>query len=88
MTPIRNQILFKPHPSEEVSLGGIYVPENAREVNNKGTIVKVGNGISGRPMALVPGTVGYRVKDWGTEIMIDGELHFLMDDKAIIAIEE
>jgi co-chaperonin GroES (HSP10) len=88
MTPVLNQILFKPFPSEEVSKGGILVAEAFREVSNKGTIVSVGNGTAKRPMKLKVGIVGYRVKDWGTEIMVDNELHFLMDDKSIIAIEE
>lgn len=86
MTPVRNQILFKPFPPDEISTGGIYVPESAREVNNKGTIVKVGKGTKERQMKLKEGQIGYRVKEWGTEVLIDGELHFLMDEGAIIAV--
>lgn len=85
MTPIRNQVLFKPFPPDEISTGGIYVPESAREVSNKGTIVKVGRGTKERPMSLKQGDIAYRVKDWGTEVIVDGELHFLMDDSAILA---
>ena len=88
MKPILNQILFKPLPANEVTEGGLFVPEAYRAVNNKGKIVGVGRGTSKRPMGLKEGMIGYRVKDWGTEVIIDNELHFLMDDKAIIAIEE
>ena len=88
MTPILNQILFKPFPSEEISEGGILVPDAFREVNNKGTIMGVGNGTNKRPMLLKEGMVAHRVKNWGQEVMINNELHFLMDDKAIIAIEQ
>ena len=87
MTPIRAQVLVKPFKSDEISTGGIYVPESARQVNNKATIVKVGNGTKDRPMKLKAGETGFRVKDWGCEVLINGEQHFIMDMDAIIAKE-
>jgi len=87
MKPVRNEILFKPLPSPEITEGGLFVPENARPINNKGTIVAVGNGTKERPMRLKVNDVGYRVKDWGTGFTMDGEVYFLMDEKAIIAID-
>ncbi len=87
MTPIQNQILFKPFPPDEITQGGLYVPESCRKVSNRGTIVKVGNGTAKRPMHLKEGTVGHRVLNWGTEILIDNEQYFLMDEEAILAIE-
>lgn len=86
MIPIRSNILFKPFPGEEISEGGIFVPESAREINNKGTIMKVGNGTKDKPMRFKEGQTAIRVKDWGTEVLIGGELHFLMDQDAIIAL--
>lgn len=86
-TPILNQILFKPLPSDEISEGGLFIPETARAISDKGIIVKVGNGTAKKPMSLKEGMVGYRVKGWGQEIMIDNELHFLMDEGAILATE-
>jgi len=85
MQPIRNDILFKPFPSLEVTESGFLVPENAREINDKGTIVKVGNGVKGKPMRLKEGMIAYRVKGWGEPIIMNDELYFLMDEKAIIA---
>jgi chaperonin GroES len=87
MTPIRTQILFKPLPPDEVTEGGLYVPETARKVNNKGTIVKVGGGTANKPMLLKPGQKGIRVQDWGTEVILENELHFLMDMDAILTLE-
>lgn len=87
MKPILNQIIFKPFPSEEITESGFYVPENARQINNKGTIVSVGEGTKKRPMRLKEGMVGYRVKDWGLGFNMNGEIYFLMDEAAIIAIE-
>ena len=87
MTPVRNQILVKPFPSDEISDGGIYVPGSARAISNKMLIVKVGNGTKRKPMKLREGQIGYRVKDWGLDMMIDGELHFIMSDDSILATE-
>lgn len=87
MQPILNQILFKPFPPKDTTEGGLFVPENCREVSNKGTIAKTGRGTEARPMRLKAGQVGHRVKNWGTEVLIDGEQYFLMDEAAILAVE-
>ncbi len=79
MTPILNQILFKPLPSDEISEFGLFIPETARKPSDKGIIVKVGRGTAKQPMTLKEGMTAFRVKDWGQEIMIGNELHFLMD---------
>ena len=86
MTPIRNQILFKPDPPDAVTESGLIIPESARKVSNKGTIVKVGNGTAARPMKFREGQRGIRVQDWGTDVIVDGELHFFMDMDSILAI--
>lgn len=87
MIPIRTQILVKPFPSDQVSEFGIILPDSARKTSNKVKVIAVGNGTKDRPMKLQPGDVGYRVQSWGLEIMIDGELHVVMDQDAILAKE-
>lgn len=88
MQPIRNNILVKSCASDSVSAGGIIVPDSYKKDSNKVVVVKVGNGTKEKPMLLSPGQIGHRVKDWGTEILIDGEKHFLMEQEAIIALNE
>ena len=88
MQPIRNNVLVKPFASDEVTTGGIYVPESAREVSNKMTVVAVGNGIAKDKMQFSLGDVVYRVKGWGLEVIIGGEKHFLMSQKDILAIDK
>lgn len=85
MQPILNNVLVRPYPPMEVSEGGLIVPESARKENNKVFIVAVGGGTSKKPMTLKPGESGYRVKDWGTEVVVDGEKHYLMDQSAVLA---
>lgn len=87
MQTIGNQILFKPFPSDEVTESGFFVPENAREISDKGIIVQVGKGSPKRPMKLREGQTAYRVHQWGEAVFINNELHFIMDEKAIIASE-
>lgn len=88
MIPIRNNILVKCCPSDEMSTGGIIVPQSYREDSNKVEIVAVGNGTKDKPMKLKKGQTGHRVKSWGTELIIEGEKYFLMDADSIIAINE
>lgn len=87
MQPVRNIILTKPFPPDEVSDGGIFVPESARQENNKMRVIAVGNGTKERKMIFNPGDIVYRVKDWGTPVDIEGERYYLMDQNGIIAKE-
>lgn len=87
MTPIRNQILTKPFPSDNITEGGLFIPDSVRKPSNKMKVIKVGNGSKKKPMTLKEGQTVYRVDGWGTEVFIDGELHFLMEDNAILAVQ-
>lgn len=85
--PKNNNILFKPFLQEAVTENGIIVPDSFRGESDKGVIIAVGRGTSLREMKLKPDTIGYRVHKWGEPIDIEGERHYLMEDKAIIAVE-
>lgn len=87
MKPYGNNILFKPFKGDEVSEGGIIVPDSIRKESDKGLIVSVGGGTTIHPMKLKPNTIGYRVHGWGEPIEENGERYYLMEDKAIIALE-
>jgi chaperonin GroES len=87
MQPVRNIVLTKPFPPDEISEGGIFVPESARQESNKMRVIAVGNGTKERKMIFNPGDIVYRVKDWGTPVDIDGERYYLMDQNGIIAKE-
>jgi chaperonin GroES len=85
MQPIRNNILVKPFDADNVSEGGIIVPDSVKKPSNKVMVIAVGNGTEKRPMKLRPGMIGYRTKDWGLEVIWNNELHYLMNDEAILA---
>lgn len=85
--PIRNEVLVKPFLTESVTSGGLIIPDSCRKHSSRVEIISVGNGTEKEPMRLKKGQIGYRVKDWGTPIEENGELYFIMEQKAIIAIE-
>lgn len=87
MQPIRSNVLAKPYPPDEISEGGIFIPESARSESNKMLIIAVGNGTKDRPMKFKAGQTAYRVKEWGTPVDIAGERHYLMDQDSILAVE-
>ena len=85
MQPIKNKVLVKPFPSDELSAGGIYVSEAHREVSDKMKVIAVGNGTSKTPMQFKPDDVVFRVKGCGDEFIINGEKHFLVEQSWLIA---
>lgn len=87
ITPLRNNIVFKPFMQAEKTTGGIIVPESFRKESDRGVIIKVGNGTSKRPMQFKEGQIAYRVHKWGIPIEENGELVYIMDDRAILSTE-
>lgn len=87
MQPIRNFILCKPHQANEVSEGGIIVPDSVKKDSNRLLVIAVGNGTKDRKMQFKAGQTVFRVKDWGEPIDIQGERHYLMDQAAVLATE-
>lgn len=85
--PIRNNILAKPFPSDEISEGGIFVPETARKISNKMQVINMGKGTKQKPMQFKKRQTIYRTIDKGEEIIIDGQLHFIIPDNAILATD-
>lgn len=91
MKPINQNVLVKPFEAINISEGGIIVPDSAKRMSNKMLVVEVGNGCKAQPMKLKKGDIGFQVKNWaqtgGTEVYIDNELHYIMNQRAIIALQ-
>lgn len=91
--PLRDKILVKPKPVEEVSAGGIIIPETAKDVPVEGTILAVGSGILTRDGDHIPldVSVGDNIlyKKNGTtitEIEQGGEKYLIMSEYDILAV--
>ncbi len=83
--PIRDRILVKPYPADEVSSGGIIVPDTAKEDSSKMLVVAVGSGTYKEKMQFSPGETVFRVKDDGDEILINGEKYFIVKQSHVLA---
>jgi chaperonin GroES len=85
MKPIKNFVLIKPCPADEVSEGGLFLPESARERSSKADVVAVGRGTAAIKMEAKPGDRIFHIKGAGTEFIIDGESHFLINQMDILS---
>lgn len=86
--PILNNVVVKCFEGAKVSELGIIMPENFYKESNKVKVIAVGNGTKKKPMSLKVGDIGYRVKDWSiTSIEENGELFYLMEQDAILALD-
>lgn len=88
MKPHLKNILFKPFEGSEITEGGLIVPESVRKLSNKGEIVEIGNKVT----KVKKGDIGFKVKSdgsesWCMELIINGHIHFLLDEDAILALE-
>lgn len=83
--PIGNNVLVKCFEGRDQSDGGIFVPDSCKKESNKVQIIAVGPGRNGKKMTLKPDDIGYRVKDWGHEVVENGIKYYIMDASAIIA---
>ena len=76
--PLADRVLIKPAAAEEKTLGGIIIPDSAKEKPLKGEIVAVGNGTKDEEMVVKVGDNVLYGKYAGTEIELDGEKYLIM----------
>lgn len=90
INPLGNRLVVEPIEEEEITAGGIVLPETAKEKPQKGTVLAVGPGErndQGEHMALEV-AVGDEVlfaKYSGTEIKYDGKKLLIMRESDILA---
>ncbi|MBR5664916.1 MAG: co-chaperone GroES [Bacteroidales bacterium] len=84
--PLADRVLIEPAEAEEKTVGGIIIPDTAKEKPQKGTVVAVGNGKKDEPMTVKVGDSVLYGKYSGTEINIDGEHYLIMKESDIFAI--
>jgi len=83
--PIGERVLLKHQRKEEVTKGGIYIPESARQEKKEGIVIAVGTFEDGKELPLKKGDHviygGYQAD----EIEIDDEKYIFVDFKDILA---
>jgi chaperonin GroES len=90
--PLADRVVVKPQEKEEVTRGGIYLPDTAsKEKPQEGTVMAVGEGRlddSGKrnPVGVQAGDRVLFAKYAGTEIKIDDEDYLILAEKDILAV--
>ena len=84
--PLADRVLITPAPAEEKTVGGIIIPDTAKEKPLQGTVVAVGEAKKDEPMILKAGDTVLYGKYAGTEIEYDGEKYLVMRQSDVVAI--
>ena len=84
--PLADRVLILPAPAEEKTIGGIIIPDTAKEKPLQGEVVAIGNGTKDEEMVF---HVGYQVlygKYSGTELEHDGKKYLIMRQSDVLAV--
>ncbi len=89
--PLGNRVVIEPIEQEEVTSGGIVLPETAKEKPQKGKVLATGPGDrddDGKriPLDVKEGDTVLFAKYSGTEIKMDGKKLLIMRESDLLAI--
>jgi chaperonin GroES len=89
--PLHERVLVRRLEEEEVSKGGIIIPDSAKEKPAEGEIVAVGTGKKTEEGKIIPldVKVGDKIlfsKHSGSDIKVDGEEFLIMKEDDILAV--
>lgn len=90
LTPLADRVVVRPQDAEEVTSGGLIIPDTAKEKPQKGTILAVGPGKVENgtkiDMTVKEGDTVLYGKYAGTEVTIDGDDVLIMRESDILGI--
>ena len=84
--PLADRVLIKPVAAEEKTVGGIIIPDSAKEKPLKGNVVAVGKGTKDEEMVLKAGDSVLYGKFAGTELELEGERFLIMRQSDVLAV--
>lgn len=84
--PLADRVVLEPAAAEEKTIGGIIIPDTAKEKPQKGIIMAVGSGKKDEPMTVKVNDQVLYGKYAGTEITIDGKNYLIMKESDILAV--
>ena len=93
LKPLADRLVAEPIEREEVTAGGIYVPETVKEKPQEGRVIAVGPGRRDDQGERVPMDVaeGDRVlfaKYGGTEVKLEDKKYLILKESDVLAILE
>ena len=83
--PLADRVLVLPAQAEE-KVGGIIIPDTAKEKPQHGAVVAVGQGAKDEPMVLKEGDEILYGKYSGTEIEFEGTKYLIMRQSDVLAV--
>jgi len=91
--PLHDRVIVHRLDEGEQQIGGIIIPDSAKEKPQQGTVIAVGNGKANDDGKVLPLDVkaGDRIlfgKYAGQEIKLDGQEYFIMKEDDVLAVIE
>ena len=83
--PLADRVLIAPAAAEE-KIGGIIIPDTAKEKPLRGKVVATGNGMKDEEMVLKEGDEVLYGKYAGTELEFGGEKYLMMRQSDVLAV--
>ena len=93
MRPLRDRILLERIEEQEQRVGGIIIPDSAKEKPQQGRVVAVGKGrVNDKgevfPLDVAAGDVVLFGKYAGSEIKIDGKEYLILREEEVLGVVE
>lgn len=85
--PLADRVLVQSAPAEE-KVGGIIIPDTAKEKPQRGKVIAVGQGTKDDPMVLKEDDTVLYGKYAGTELENEGEKYLMMRQSDVLAVVE
>jgi chaperonin GroES len=89
--PLGDRVVVKALDADEKTKGGIILPDSAKEKQQKGKVLAVGNGRildngTRVPLDIREGDTVLYSKYGGTEVKIDGESYLIVNERDILGV--
>ena len=83
--PLADRVLVLPAPAEE-KVGGIIIPDTAKEKPQRGRVIAIGQGTKDEAMVLKENDTVLYGKYAGTELEYEGEMYLIMRQSDVLAV--
>ena len=83
--PLADRVLVLPAPAEE-KVGGIIIPDTAKEKPQRGRVIAIGQGTKDEAMVLKEKDTVLYGKYAGTELEYEGEKYLIMRQSDVLAV--
>lgn len=93
LKPLGSRVVIEPIEEQDKTAGGIFLPDNAKEKPQRGTVIAVGAGDRNEKgeriaMDVAVGNTVLFAKYAGTEVKLDGKKLLIMRESDLLAIIE